>query len=152
MKTTLSSILVLSLCAARDTLTRKVLSTNAQKNLFREGIEWAEGGTEPAHLEAPYLIVEDGKLFHSNPADVVLHAILGGEMPKRFDINTEYDAFLQAVKQQKRELTENEDGRNLTIDGVRVKISEDKVEIDPTDLLASVANKAKEAQAAEFGR
>lgn len=150
MNATTSSILVLSLVSVHDSLTRKVLSTNVQKNLFKEGIKWADDSIELDHLTAPYLVVEGGKLYHSDPFECILALLTEDIAPQRFDITNDYAAFLEAVKAAKT--TSVKDTQERTIDGVKVKITEKNVEFDPTDLLESIAQKAKAIQEEQFGQ
>jgi hypothetical protein len=123
---------------------RRVLSENIQRNLFRVGYTWVDGGPTPQNLDAEILHVSTPDW---NPTHLTFENVGPActENPAMFfDGVTQSATFLAAAKNALIE--------KRVIDGVAVTITPNGVTLDLTDLTTKVTTKATEVQRELFGQ
>jgi hypothetical protein len=136
-------------------LARSVLSTNVQKNLFKLGYHWS--GEAPQNQEVKHTSYRTLRIMsplaksvmniqYDSAEDTIIPngVVVCDGVTAVYDVCTAYDQFLSDAKTM---LVHDE-----IIDGVKVKITPTTIDVNPTETIAAVTEKAKARQKELFGQ
>ena len=133
-------------------LARTVLSEHVQNELFKLGYFWSHRQHEHACSRTPEFLDKDSLCINShtwNPRHITYAnaPVQPWGLPQLlYNVSTNYNLFLERAKEARVIEVKQ------TIDGVNATITSDEVQLDASELLTRVGEKAREIQKNNFGR